>query len=82
MSNVTKMKKISLIDVVGQLRDLANAIEAGETEAEQMIVVVPGAEGEWPTVFQWGPGMIDYEIIGCLDVAKTRFLMHRNRRQS
>lgn len=59
-------------DIPGQLRALADRIDAGEVEAESAICVIP-MEGDWPTIYGWGEDMGDFGRIGLLQTAVTWF---------
>lgn len=59
-------------DIPGQLRALADRIDAGEIEAESAICVIP-VSGDWPIIYGWGEDMGDLGRIGLLQLAVTFF---------
>jgi hypothetical protein len=66
----------SLADIPGQLRQMAEMIEAGEVEATSALFIIPRA-GDWPKVFGWGDHLSDYGNIAVCELAKT-FFMNNN----
>lgn len=52
--NVTSLRAAPLLtDIPGQLRMMADRIEAGEIEATSALFVIP-VDHDWPKVFGWG----------------------------
>lgn len=73
--------KISLADIAGQLRQLADNIESGEVKARSVFAVIaPLDQGEWPEMYGWGEPLNDLERIGLLELAKTWFVSSKTRR--
>lgn len=68
----------SLSDIPGQMRQLADSIEAGELEPEAVLCIV--ATGGWPIIYGWGENLGDYGNIGLLELAKTWFTNNRTER--
>lgn len=59
-------------DIPGQLRQLADRIDAGEVEAKTVICVIP-IDDDWPRIFGWGEDLGDFWRIGLLQTAVTWF---------
>jgi hypothetical protein len=58
-------------DIPNQLRNLADRLEAGEETADAVLVIVAGADNEWPTMHNWGGYLRNRELIGLLEIAKA-----------
>lgn len=59
-------------DIPGQLRQLADRIDAGEVEAKSAICVIP-VDDDWPAIYGWGEDMGNFGRIGLLQLAVTFF---------
>ena len=59
-------------DVPGQLRHMADEIEAGRFSAAAVVLVVPRTN-DWPEIFGWGVHMGDLENIATMELAKLWF---------
>lgn len=69
-----------LTDIPGQLRQLADAIAAGDHgEITSAIVLLP-RDNEYPDVFGWGAVDGDRHIVVQLELAKTFLLLHQTQR--
>lgn len=61
-----------LRDIPAQLRDLAERIEQGEPGAVSHVAVVVLCDGEIDSPYVFGMPMKKLEVVGLLDIAKTR----------
>lgn len=73
------MKRVRLDDIPGQLRQMADDIDAGTFGPSSLIVIAPpnGDDGAWPRVFGWGAVLSDMELVGLCEMAKGFFVAHR-----
>ena len=60
----------SLNDIPGQLRQLANQLEAEPVDA--LLVVIPGPDNDWPRLLNYGRYMGNRETVGLFELAKVR----------
>lgn len=81
MANIALLRQApSLVDIPGQLRQLADAIEAGaHGEVASMLVLVP-REGDYPSIWGWGDVSDDNRPIIQLELAKAWFILNRTAR--
>lgn len=63
----------TVTDIPGQLRQMADAIEAGEVEAHSALFIVPQT-GDWPLVYGWGDHLGDHGNIAVLELTKHWFI--------
>jgi hypothetical protein len=59
-----------LNDIPNQLRNFASRLERGEETATAVLLLVPGADNEWPTAYNWGAYIENYRLVGLLEIAK------------
>lgn len=71
----------SLIDLPGQLRQMADSIERGNIEATSALFIIP-REGDWPELYGWGEHMGDYANIALCEMAKAWFIDHKVTRRT
>ena len=57
-------------DIPNQLRNFADRLDRGEETAEAVLVLIPGADNEWPTAYNWGAYIENYRLVGLLELAK------------
>ena len=62
-----------LTDIPGRLRQLAESIESGDTEAAAVLVLIP-QDGDWPAVFGFGEHLGDHGNIAVCEMAKIWFV--------
>lgn len=70
----------SLADVAGQLRQLANAIEAGEYGEVPTLLAVMPRDGDYPTLFGWGDVAGSNDPVVQLELAKIWLLTRMTKR--
>lgn len=68
--NVVSLRQAPPVsDIVGQLRYMADRIEAGDVAAEGVLFVID-RPGDWPEIYGWGEHLSDYGNIAVLDLAR------------
>lgn len=60
-------------DIAGQLRAMADRIEAGEQEAESALFIIP-KPGDYPDIFGWGEHLGTPTNILTCELAKAWFI--------
>lgn len=59
-------------DIPNMLRKLATDLEAGEVDADSVLLLVPGDDNDWPIMYNWGGYLKNRELVGLLELAKVR----------
>lgn len=77
--NVVTLRNVSLADIPGMLRKMADKIEQGEIAATSALFIIP-CDGDWPNIFGWGEHMGDYDNIAVLELAKAWFVNNLTKR--
>lgn len=82
---VTKLRGDAplLTDIPGQLRQMADMIDAGTFRGNKALFVMVDESVEhpdWPMIYGWGDAFGDHEIIGLLEVAKAFFVINSTKR--
>lgn len=62
-----------LSDIAGQLRQMADMIEAGEVQLSSALFIVPRVQ-DWPVIYGWGAHLGDYGNIAVCEMAKAWFV--------
>ena len=65
---ITLRSGVLVSDIPGQLRLLADKIDAGKVTAESLVVIIPN-DGYYPVIYGWGEAMGMHERLGVLDAA-------------
>jgi hypothetical protein len=74
MADVVQLRDMPKVsDIPGQLRAMADRIEAGEQEAESVLFIIPQT-GDYPAIFGWGESMGDQANILTCELAKAWFI--------
>ncbi|WP_127524064.1 hypothetical protein [Mesorhizobium sp. Z1-4] len=65
----------TVTDIPGQLRQMADRIEANEVEANSVLLIIPQT-GDWPMIFGWGDHLGDHGNIAVCEMAKHWFVQN------
>lgn len=63
----------TVVDIPGQLRAMADRIEAGEIEATSILFII-AKENDWPDIYGWGDHLGDHGNIAICELSKAWFI--------
>ena len=80
MTPEEKLRRVKLDDIPGQLRQMADDIDAGRFDPASLLVVAPPEASKWPKIYGWGEALSDLELIAIFELAKGYFVANQTER--